>query len=278
MSKKTSTPPAPDYTAAAKATAEGNLDAVRAQTAANRVSQYTPQGSLTYDITGEDKYGNPIWSAYQAYSPEEQSIYESNTRLSQGLLDTAESGLGYVDDLLANPTIDESKLPSVRLNPGEAYTDAAMRFMQPTQDRQREALRTQLVNQGFGMDSEGYQNAMSDMQDQFDRANLQAVMGGMDKDYTARQNAMQEQSYFQDRPLNIINALRTGNQVQGPQFVNPSQQAFAPGPDYTGAANAQYNAALQASNAQNAANSNFMGGLFGLGGAVLGNPTFKFPW
>ena len=35
-------PPAPDYAGAAQATAAGNLEAARANAAANRVNQYTP--------------------------------------------------------------------------------------------------------------------------------------------------------------------------------------------------------------------------------------------
>jgi hypothetical protein len=43
-----SPPPAPDYTAAAKETAAGNLEAAKYATNANRINQYTPYGSLTY--------------------------------------------------------------------------------------------------------------------------------------------------------------------------------------------------------------------------------------
>ena len=46
--KSSSAPPPPDYAGAARATAEGNLDAARANIAANRVNQYTPYGSLEY--------------------------------------------------------------------------------------------------------------------------------------------------------------------------------------------------------------------------------------
>ena len=45
---KSSAPPAPDYTAAAQATAAGNADAARIAAKANRVSQYTPYGNLVY--------------------------------------------------------------------------------------------------------------------------------------------------------------------------------------------------------------------------------------
>ena len=43
-----SAPAAPDYTGAAQATAQSNLDMARAATAANRVNQVTPYGNLNY--------------------------------------------------------------------------------------------------------------------------------------------------------------------------------------------------------------------------------------
>ena len=51
MGKSASAPPAPDYVGAAKETASGNLDAARANIAANRVSQYTPYGALEYEVS-----------------------------------------------------------------------------------------------------------------------------------------------------------------------------------------------------------------------------------
>lgn len=48
---KGDTPAAPDYTAAAKATAAGNLQSAQLATAANRPNQYTPYGSSTWTNT-----------------------------------------------------------------------------------------------------------------------------------------------------------------------------------------------------------------------------------
>ena len=266
---KAKTPETPDYKCAAEATAAGNKEAVLTQTAANRTNQITPQGNLTYAITGQDPYGNPTWTSTQTYSPDQQAIYQGNVDLSKGLLGTAQSGLGKVDEMLSNPVIDQSRLATMPTNPGESYTDAAMRYMQPTQDRQREQLRSQLANQGITMGSEAYTNAMQDQGDQFDRANLQAIMSGMDKNMVARQQGIQEQNYINTYPLNIINALRTGNQVQNPSFVNVPQQGYAAGPDYLGATQTQYNAELGAANAENAAFGNTMGGLFQLGASAM---------
>jgi hypothetical protein len=80
-----------------------------------------------------------------------------------------------------------------------------------------------------------------------------------------RNNSFQEQSYLRSLPLNELNALRSGSQVQMPEFPGYAQQATTSGTDYTGAAQNTYQSQLGASNAQSAGNSNMMSGLFGLG-------------
>jgi hypothetical protein len=71
------------------------------------------------------------------------------------------------------------------------------------------------------------------------------------------------------QPINVINALRTGAQVQNPTYANVPQQAQVAGPDILGATQAGYNAQLAGVNAQNAASGNFMNGLMSLGGAAI---------
>jgi hypothetical protein len=266
-----SPPPAPDYAAAAQQTAQGNKDAILTQTAANRVNQISPEGSLTYAITGEDTAGNPTWTATQQYSPDQQQIYQANTDLSKGLLGTAQQGLGKVDELMADPTIDESKLAQMPIQ-GQSVQDAIFSRLTPQLDRQQNQLETQLANQGITRGSEAWNNAMTDQSQSRNDLMTQAALQGINTGLTARQQGMQEQAYIQDRPLNVVNALRTGNQVQGPQFVSPPQQGFAPGADYSGAARDQYGASMDSYNANAAGNSSMMGGLFGIGSAALSSP------
>lgn len=268
---KPKAPPPPDYAAAAQQTAAGNKEAILTQTAANRVNQITPEGSLTYAITGKDPDGNPLWTATQQYSPDQQQIYQSNVDLTKALLNTAQQGLGKVDDLLANPTIDESKLAQMPIQ-GQSVQDAIFSRLTPQLERRRGQLENQLANQGITRGSEAWNNAMTDQGQQENDLMTQAALQGINTGLTARQHGIQEQAYMQDRPLNVVNALRTGNQVQGPQFVNAPQQGFAPGPDLLGAAQSQYQADLGAYNAKAAQQGGLMGGLFSLGGAALGSP------
>jgi hypothetical protein len=101
---------------------------------------------------------------------------------------------------------------------------------------------------------------------------LQAALQGINLDQANRAAALQEQAYLQDRPLNLINALRAGNQVQAPQFQQFAQQATTQGPDMLGAAQMGYNAQMNAYNADQAAGSGMFGGLFNIGMGLAGLP------
>jgi hypothetical protein len=268
MGKGGSAPPPPDYTGAARETAAGNLDAARANIAANRVNQYTPYGSVEYSMSGEDKYGNPMWSATQSLAPAQQQLLDYQNQSSLGLGQLAGKGLGYVSNMLDTP-FDTSKLPTTGFNPSQSYQDAYMQRLQPQIEQGREALDVKLANQGIPVGSEAYNRAML-AQSQRENDLLSSITTqGFGVGQQARQQGLLEQAYLRNEPLNTLNAVRTGSQVQGPSFVNPAQQANTAGADILGATQMGYNAQLAASNAQNAANNAMTSGLFSLGGAAL---------
>jgi hypothetical protein len=263
---KAKAPPAPDYTAAAKETAAGNLEAARATAAANRTNQVTPYGNLTYTANpGTDAYGNTLYTATQTLSPEQQAIYQQESQLNEGLMSTANKGLDYANEMLSQPGVDMSKLPSYGINPGETYSDAIMRRLQPQIAQQSEMSDAQLANQGIAQGTEAYNNAKRQLSQQQNDMLTSAQIQGMNTGLSANQQAFQQQAYNQMQPINVINALRTGSQVQNPSFANTPNQAQTAGADILGATQAGYNAQLANVNAQNAASGGFMNGLVGLG-------------
>jgi len=268
MGKSASAPPAPDYTAAAKETAAGNLEAARANIAANRVNQYTPYGSLEYKISGEDPYGNPTWSATQSLSPVQQQLLDYQNQSSLGLGQLAGKGLGYVSNMLDTP-FDTSKLPTTGFNPSQSYQDAYMQRLAPQIQQGREALSVDLANRGIPIGTEAYNRAMMAQSQRENDLLAAATTQGFGVGQQARQQGLQEQAYLRNEPLNTLNAVRTGSQVQGPAFVNPAMQANTAGADILGATQMGYNAQMGAANAQNAANNAMTQGLFSLGGAAL---------
>lgn len=272
---KGSAPAAPDYTGAAQATAAGNLDAARAATAGNRVNQVTPYGNLNYSINGKDSYGNDLYTATQTLSPSQQTLLDQTNSLNNGLMSTANSGLQYANDVLKKPGVDTSQLPQVGINPGQSYQDAMMSRLQPQIDRENEQSDAQLAAQGIPLGSQAYGQAKQILNQSHNDLLNNATVQGFNTGLSANQNAFQQQSYNQMQPINLINALRTGSQVQQPNYVNVPQQQTTAGPDLLGAANAQYGAALGGYNAQTAQQNSTLGTLGGLGGAaMLATSTF----
>lgn len=324
---KGKTPKAPDYTAAAQATAQGNLEAARVAAAANRVSQYTPYGNLVYERTGQDGFDQsgwesannsyqqqlaarqnsqstatrgfngvggingknrnavetpmPLapdrnrfviasdpdsWKATQTLSPAEQQKLDKNNALSIGLLDTAQKGLSGVDDALTKG-FNWDALPQAQVNAGQTAQDAIMARLNPQFEQRDNALRTRLINQGVRPGTEAWDNEFRNFGQERNDANSQAALHGIDVGNKARSQAIQEQAFGRTEGLNMVNALRTGNQVQNPNFVNTPQQATTAGADLLGAANAQYQGQLGAYNAQQAGSNGFLGGLGSLAGA-----------
>ena len=256
MGKK-SAPAAPDYTSAAQATATGNLDVARAQQAANMVNQQTPYGSLTYTQAGTDSFGNPRYTANVSLSADQQALQNADTQTSLGLSKLEGAGLGYVSDQLSHP-FDQAALPSQSVNAGQTGQDAIMARMQPTLDMQRKGLENQLANQGItDTGSEAYKNAMLAQNQRENDLYNSAAVSGINLGNQARQQAIQEQSFFRNEPINTLNAVRSGSQVTMPSFANTPGQAQVSGPDMMAAANNSYNAQLGSYNAQQATNAGY---------------------
>jgi hypothetical protein len=262
---KSSPPPAPDYASAARETSTGNLEMARQATRANRINQYTPYGSLTYEETAPD-----TWTQRETLTPEAQRALDSQLALNQKYGEVANLGFDRARSIFENPELDTSGLPQRAINVGQTAQEAIMSRLQPQLSQQEEATRARLANQGITLGSEAYGREMTQQGQQANDLRMQAALQGINLDQANRSSALEEQAYMQDRPLNLINALRSGNQVNAPQFQQFAQQATTQGPDILGATNAQYQANLGASNAANAGQSAMMSGLFGIGGAALG--------
>lgn len=261
-------PPAPDYAGAANATAQGNLEAARAAASANRVNQFTPYGSLTYSRDPSAATPDEGWTATQTLTPEQQQLLDKQNQTSLGLADTMDQGLSYVQDMMNQP-FDQSALPANMVNPGQTGQDAIMARLNPQITQDRAALDSKLANQGITQGSEAWQNAMRQQGNQENDLYSQAALQGIGIGQQARQQGIQEQAFFRNEPINTLNAVRTGAQVQNPTFANVPQQATTAGPDLLGAANSQYSAALGANNAENASNANTMQGIGTLAAAVM---------
>lgn len=285
---KSSPPPAPDYTGAAKETAAGNLEAAKYTTEANRINQYTPYGSITYNQT-PTAAGGTQWSMNQSLSPEQQALFNQNQQINQSLGNVAQQGLGYVQSALDKPLSFEG-MQAIQ-DPGQIQQQAsdaayqnATQYLDPQFAQSQQAMESQLANQGITRGSEAFNREMENFgrqkQQAYGSARNQAYLQGLQGAGQAysqgmgnRQQQITEAQTLQQNPLNMLNAVRSGQQMQTanlPQQLSQYNQQGVAGPDLLGAASATGNYNQGVYNAQQAGQSNMVGGLFGLGGAALG--------
>ena len=290
---KGSAPAAPDYAGAAQATAAGNKEAAIAAQAGNMVNQYTPQGSVEYAVRGEQN-GTPLWSQTVKLSPEQQAMYNQNQAVNQQLGDVAQQGVGYVQEALNKPLsfdqMQELQTPgAIQQQASDAAYQNATRYLDPQFQRQQASLENQLSNQGITRGSEAWQNAMQEANAAKDQAyagarnqayaqGLQGASQAYQQGMGTRQQQISEAQTLQNNPINMLNAVRTGQQMgvtQQPQVgvSNAGQMAATAGPDLLGAATATGNYNQGVYNAQQAAGTGMLGGLGNLG--LAGMSAYK---
>jgi hypothetical protein len=204
---------------------------------------------------------NARWTATQSLTPAQQTMLDRNNNLSIGLLGTANNGLQYANQVLSRPGVDLSSLPSTGISPGQSYQGAMMTQLQPQIDRSNNFLTAQLANQGVTQGSEAWKNAWQQQNQNINNLYAQATTAGMNMGLNANNQAFNQRAYNQMQPINMINALRTGSQVQMPNYVNPAQQATTSGADLLGATNDLYSTQLGNVNAHNAQAANTASGV-----------------
>ena len=223
----------PNYTAAAQQTSASDL-------AANRLNQSNPYSSLGYSQTGTDQYGNPTWTQTQTVNPQLQSAINSNMgQLGQAFNAPQFQGqdmasMNYFGsklnqqqfdpNSLANYQLDTSKLganslPSYGINPGQTYSDAIMQRLQPSLQRQTQALDAQLANQGVMPGSKAYETAKTLAAQSQNDALTSAIVGGMQTGLQANQ-----QQFGQN--YNVANTQLGANQYNNQQAMNANSLAY----------------------------------------------------
>jgi hypothetical protein len=122
----------------------------------------------------------------------------------------------------------------------------------------------QAQQQEFGQSQQELENA-----NQAAQANFGQGLASSQFQNQARSQAIQEADYFQNQPLNMLNALRSGGQVNLPQFGNVSAgNSIAPAPVYA-AAGDQYAAQMQNYQAQMQQQQALMSGIGSIAGAAI---------
>lgn len=286
---KSDAPAAPDYVGQANATAAGNLNAARSQTAANRIDQVTPYGSIKYtqgDGFDEDAYNMAVERYHQLNSALDDNPNGIQMRQYLSAIGQSPSAPNR-SDFIKNPdhwssSIELSETGKQLL---DAYNQASLGLaglQGQAMDRVRSTLSSPFESGGMAAwdkaanliknrnrDSLNQQQAALDTK----LANMGLTPGSegwqiQQQQFAKQRNdadmaaelaggQMSNQVFQQDLaarmvPLNELNALRSGSQVTNPTFFNPGNQSQTSGPDLLGASQGQYNAQMNQVNAQNA--------------------------
>ena len=213
-------PDTPDLTGAAKATAQGNIEAARVAAAANRVSQYTPYGNLVYSQTDTpifDQYG---YDQAMANYNKALSSYQNSTPAIKDFFGLTVPGTGRGGPMPVAPTRDQfmSKVnpdswkATVSLSPAEqAKLDANNKLSLGLLDTAQNGLSNvnQLLSKPFDFSQlpAAQINAGQTAQD--------ALFSRLDPKFTQSEEAL--------RTRLINQGVRPGSQAWDNEFNNFSQ-------------------------------------------------------
>lgn len=261
-----SPPPAPDPAATAAAQTRMNRETAITQQGLNMVNQRTPYGALNYTQIGNWQDGTPRYEATQTLTPEQQGLLDQQNQFDRQFNQIALDQTQRIGGVLGQPIdLNNQATESRLMELGRARLD-------PILQQRRQSLETDLANRGITMGSEAYRNAMTQFGQQENDAYNSLLLGG-------RQQAVQEALLQRNQPINEITALMGGGQVQLPQFANTPQTGVAP-TDYMGAVRDNYAGQMAGYNARMQQQNAMIGGIAGLGGALLGGWArggFPFP-
>jgi hypothetical protein len=289
VGKPPAAPAAPDYTGAAVAQGAANLESARATAMLSNPNVYSPYGNQTVTYNGD------IPTVTQTLTPAAQKTLEQQQALGYKLTDLAGKGFSAVDTSMGTPFsfggpsvqtgLDTSGVARMPVNAGTTGQEAIMSRLEPSLAKNRVSTETQLINQGLRPGSEAYDNAIKLVGQQENDARTQAVLQGLGLDIsannqgynqalqggqfanTAQQQALSQAIQQRQMPLNEVNALVEGSQIQNPQFQQYTGANVAPPP----LANA---ATLQGQFDQNTFNQNTgtynqnLAGLYSLGSSA----------
>ncbi len=249
MAKKAPDPTPPKETSAASTGT--NVSTAIANAYLGNVSEYTPDGSTRVQKTGSQSiydpytgvsYDIPTFTRTTSLSPAQQAIKDQRDQASLNLATLGANQSGRVDGLLSNP-FDISGLPSAgnaggirdvslgRVGSGpelatsynndysadrQRVEQALLDRIRPQQERDLQALQSQLASQGVRLGSAAYSAAMDDYNRSLNDARFGAIAAGGQEQSRLAGLAAQEASFgnsaLQQMYANRLQGLGADNQ------------------------------------------------------------------
>lgn len=286
-----SAPTAPDPNAVAGAQTQSNQATALFNFGLNNPTLNTPLGDINYSVDNSNP-NQPTSTANVTLSPAEQQILQQNQGnvIQQG--QNAQTAQGNVTNLLqtpynlqgnVSPTLSQQDQQGDLQNAENSLYQQQEQYLQPQQQQATQQLQSQLADQGIPMGSAAYNTAMKNNALQNQQANQSALnsatSGGAAYQAQLAQTglanqAQQAQLYTQQyqEPLSLYSTLMNGTAPTLPQFSGVNQASAAP-TNVLGAYQNSYQDQLNAYNSQVGSQNSATSGLFGLGGAALGNSS-----
>lgn len=217
-------PAAPDPAATAAAQGQMNEATARLQASLNRPNQYTPYGNLIWTQNSPNH-----WSSRIQLSPEMQKLFNQNMAVSLGLGGATRESLADVNRAIKSNAPMYSDQYRDRME--DAYYNRETSRLDPRFAESRRALESSLINQGINRGTNAWNTAIDefgrDRNDAYSQAMQNAILQGRGEAQADSDLKWKQRSNL----LNELNALRTGQQVQQPQFnqnTNATQVATTP--------------------------------------------------
>lgn len=277
-----SQPKAPDPAKTAAAQTTSNVDTAIANAWLNSGNQVTPWGNVATNQIGSQTVGGskvPIFSQTTTLSPEQQRLYEQGVYGDLKLNDLGISQIGRISDAVSSPfkLSQFGDQPVVDENYRNQIQQSLQQRLDPSIQRDREALDARLAAQGITLGSKAYDTAQTIQGKNINDARLGVIAQSGNE--MAQQYGLANQSYQQ----RIANALLERQQPlqEFSQFTGASNNFQSPGAVQGGGGQVQptdvsgliyqnyagkQNAANQATSQQNA----LYGAGAGLAGSALG--------
>lgn len=256
-------PPDPKETSAA-ATGTSVATAI-ANANLQNVNQITPNGSLSYSQTGTytmtdpytgKTYQVPRFTATQTLSEMGQKINDQQQGASLNLATLGNNLSGQLgQQLTGNFKLGNEAVEGRLMELGSKRLD-------PLFAQREEQTRQNLIARGIRPGSAAYEAEMTNFNQGRNDAYNQLLLQG-------RGQASQELLTEDNQRINQIGALLSGGQVSQPNFMNTNMPTI-PTTDNAGLINNHYNQQMQAYQQQMAQSNSLLGGLFGLGGKIIG--------
>lgn len=292
-------PEAPDPLETAAAQTGTNVSTAIANNMLSMIDQAGPNGTLSYNQTGTydwtdpstgETYTLPRFEAVTSLTPDGQRILDRSQDAKYAMADTAANSAEFLRSYLGD-TSNMPKAPQYDRVGTDFSADrrrveeAILERMSPQMDRDEEALRTRLTQQGITIGSDAYNAEMDRAGRARNDARIGAILSGgqeqsrlanMDLANVGFNNAASARSFAdgmtrRNQPINEITALLSGSQVSQPNYgiTQPSGIATT---DVAGLINDGYRNDYNMYSQQMQQRNNLLGGLFGAGATLLGAP------